>query len=112
MMVRLRDDNGEDATSAITKQWLMAWAANQKDKNKSGVVHEIISTFELQRTNPTLALQLAEMQDECNEQKSMAENTKKLIETIQEQKPMSIQQLNLGNGVQNLSDKALEDTGG
>ncbi len=112
MMVRLRDDNGEDATSAITKQWLMAWAANQKDKHKSGVVHEIISTFELQRTNPTLALQLAEMQDECNEQKSMAENTKKLIETIQEQKPMSIQQLNLGNGIQNISDKALEDTGG
>ena len=66
MMVRLKDEAGEEASQSIPKDWLMAWGCDQKDKRKAEVVQEIISTYELQRTNPGLAQQMAEMLDVCN----------------------------------------------
>lgn len=69
MMVRLKDEAGEEASQSIPKDWLITWGRSQRDKNKAEVVQEIISTFELQRTNPGLAQQMAEMLEDCNGQK-------------------------------------------
>ena len=111
MMVRLKDDNGEEASSAISKHWLMAWGANQKDKRKAEVVQEIISTYELQRTNPELAQQMTEMLDCCNTQKQAENSNARIAEAIEKQKTQLINQLNLGNGTQNVL-KSLEDLQG
>lgn len=72
MMVRLKDDDGQAASQAIPREWLIQWATGQQDKRKAEVVHEIISTFELQRTNPQLAHQMAHMLQDCTPHPSLA----------------------------------------
>lgn len=73
MMVRLRDDDGETASQSIPREWLVSWGKRQQDKRKAEVVKEIISSFELQRTNPMLAQQMDEMLAHCN-RKSLITN--------------------------------------
>ena len=76
MMVRLKDDAGEEASLSIPRDWLIRWGTSQQDKRKAEVVQEIISTFELQRTHPELAQQMAEMLENCNQQKLQTEAMK------------------------------------
>ena len=112
MMVRLKDDNGEEASSAISKHWLIQWGTNQKDRRKAEIVHEILSTFELESTNPEMAQKMSEMMDCCNMQKQAESNNARIAEAIEKQKPSVINQMNLGNGTQCLPpdfQKALED---
>lgn len=78
MMVRLKDDAGEDASHSIPRDWLIRWGASQQDKRKAEAVQEIIHTYEMQCTNPELALQMAEMLEECNGQKQLGDAMKKL----------------------------------
>ena len=85
MMVRLETESKKKATTDISEQWLMAWGSRQKDKAKAEVVREIISTFEMEKINPQLALQMQKMMDGCNTQR-----------------PTQINQLNMGNGTQQL----------
>lgn len=61
MMVRLKDDAGEEASQGIPMDWLIRWGTNQQDKCKAEMVQEIVSTYELQHTNPGLARQIADM---------------------------------------------------
>ena len=32
MMVRLKDNSGEDASTSIPREWLLQWGANQQDR--------------------------------------------------------------------------------
>lgn len=66
MMVRLRDEDRGKTSRSIPEQWLLAWAERQKDKEKAEVVQDIITSFELEQTNPKLALQVQQMLDGCN----------------------------------------------
>ncbi len=113
MMVRLKDDNGEKASAAISKNWLIQWGSNQKDKRKAEIVHEILSTYELESMNPEMAQKMAEMMDCCNTQKQAESNNARIAEAIEKQKPPFINQMNMGNGTQCLPpdyQKALEDS--
>ena len=89
MMVRLKDDAGEEASQSISKEWLIRWGASQQDKRKAEVVQEIISTFELQRTNPILAQQMAGMLEYCNCQKQANEALKNVAGAIRENPPVN-----------------------
>lgn len=84
MMVRLKDDAGEEASQSIPKDWLITWGASQQDKRKAEVVQEIISTFELQRTNPELAKQMAGMLEDCNGQKNATDAIQGIAGAIRE----------------------------
>lgn len=101
MMVRLKDDAGEEASQSIPMDWLIQWGASQQDKRKAEVVQEIISTFELERTNPALAKQMAEMLKECNGQQKAINNAAEAMKQLAA-RPTSIGQLNMGNGEQTL----------
>lgn len=101
MMVRLKDDAGEDASQSIPKDWLIQWGASQQDKRKAEVVQEIICTFELERTNPALARQMAEMLEKSNGQQKALDNAAEAMRLLAA-KPTSIGQLNMGNGEQTL----------
>lgn len=82
MMVRLKDEAGEEASQSIPKDWLIQWGASQQDKRKAEVVQEIISTFELERTNPALAKQMAEMLEECNGQQKAINNAAEAMKEL------------------------------
>lgn len=101
MMVRLKDDAGEEASQSIPMDWLIQWGASQQDKRKAEVVQEIISTFELERTNPALAKQMAEMLKESNGQQKAINNATEAMKRLAA-RPTSIGQLNMGNGEQTL----------
>lgn len=87
MMVRLNSLDAKASKPRITQQWLTDWALRQKDKAKAEVVREILSTFELEQSNPKLAGQIQQMMDGCN--------TPAKGDT-------HINQLNMGDGTQQL----------
>lgn len=85
LLVRLETEKDPRASIVLTEQWLLNWAAQQKDKTKADVVKEIISAFEMEKSNPQLAMQMQKMTEECCAPK-----------------PTQINQLNMGNGTQQL----------
>ena len=85
MMVRLKDNEAKKEAPEIPEQWLIAWGSRQGDKDKAEVVREIISTYEMEKFKPELISQMQKMTDRCNPQK-----------------PTQINQLNMGNGTQQL----------
>lgn len=68
MMVRLKDNSGEDASTSIPREWLLQWGANQQDKRKAEFVQEVLARYEMERTNPELAEKIEGMLDCCNAQ--------------------------------------------
>lgn len=115
MMVRLKDNSGEEASTSIPREWLLQWGANQQDKRKADMVQEILGKYEIERTNPSLAMQIDDMVDCCNAQKKADENATKIASAIENQKPPFIAQLNMQNGTQTLSNGmvgTLEDIAG
>lgn len=82
MWVRLQSDGGgAKPQPSIPIAWIMAWAERQKDKVKAEVVKDIISSFELEQSNPQLAQQLQQMQDGCDTGRMQAEALKEVAST-------------------------------
>jgi len=92
--------------NSIPIEWMMRWTSEQKDPGKAAVVKELISSFVMHNAFPSLALQLDEMQGNCNPVKQDERNAKSIAEKIEEKvMPLNIEQFNCGNGIQSFPEK-------
>ncbi len=82
MQVRLlQDGDGAKLQPSIPLAWIVAWAERQKDKAKAEVVKDIVSSFEMEQTNPQLARQLQQMLDGCDTGRMQAEALREVAAT-------------------------------
>lgn len=105
LMVRLKHTSPEKPSTAIPEHWLLAWGTRQKDKMKAEVIKDVISSYELEKSNPQLAEQIQQVIDGCNpeiQQTNAINKQTEALKAIASQPTTQINQLNMGDGTQQL----------
>ena len=82
MMVRLKDNDGKDASDAIPRQWLINYGIRSENERKADLIEQIITAYELERSQPDLSRALDEMHEICKPQKKLVDNVIKQTEVM------------------------------
>lgn len=107
MKVRIQADEADEKSvpATIPTQWMIKWTGEQNNPATANVVKDLISSYEMERSNPLLAGQMQQMVDGCSparQQARAAESQQEALKAIASRPSTQINQLNMGDGTQQL----------